>query len=213
MSQASTLHFLEELARSLVQQFGPRCEAAVHDLTVPDRRRSIAAIENGQISGRTVGDGPSPLMLEALRGGRGPREDHVCGLRRTRDGKMLKSSVCFYRDEAGAPTAALELSYDISLLLSMEEDLRQFTAPQSLQAPEGPVRSVNVLLDELIEESVRRVGRPVALMSKDDKVEAVRFLEQSGAFLITKSTEKICKFFHVSKYTLYNYIDEVREGR
>ena len=213
MSQASTLHVLEELARSLVRQFGPRCEAAVHDLTVPDRCRSIAAIENGQISGRAVGDGPSPLMLEALRGGRGPREDHVCGLRRTRDGKMLKSSVCFYRDEAGAPAAALEISYDISLLLSMEEDLRQFTAPQPLQTPEGPVRSVNVLLDELIEESVRRVGRPVALMSKDDKVEAVRFLEQSGAFLITKSSEKICKFFHVSKYTLYNYIDEAKDGR
>ena len=40
---------------------------------------------------------------------------------------------------------------------------------------------------------------------------AVQFLNDTGAFLITKSGDKVCKFFGISKYTLYSYIDEAKE--
>ena len=33
------------------------------------------------------------------------------------------------------------------------------------------------------------------------------FWNESGAFLITKSGDKISKYFGISKYTLYSYID------
>ena len=58
------------------------------------------------------------------------------------------------------------------------------------------------MLDELIEQSVALVGKPVALMNKDDKVRAIRFLNESGAFLVTKSGDKVAKYFGISKYTL-----------
>ena len=67
------------------------------------------------------------------------------------------------------------------------------------------------LLDELIAQSVKIVGKPVALMTKEDKVKAIQFLNETGAFLITKSGDKVCKFFGISKYTLYSYIDEAKE--
>ena len=51
------------------------------------------------------------------------------------------------------------------------------------------------LLDELIDQSVALVGKPVAMMTKEDKVKAVQFLNDTGAFLITKSGDKVCKFF------------------
>ena len=63
------------------------------------------------------------------------------------------------------------------------------------------------MLDELIEQSVQQVGKPVALMNKDDKVRAIQFLNGAGAFLVTKSTDKVAKYFGISKYTLYSYID------
>ena len=44
-------------------------------------------------------------------------------------------------------------------------------------------------------------------MTKDDKIQAIQFLNRSGAFLITKSGDKISKYFGISKYTLYSYID------
>ena len=57
------------------------------------------------------------------------------------------------------------------------------------------------------------VGKPVALMTKEDKVKAIRFLNDSGAFLITKSGQKACAYFGISKYTLYSYIDEAKAAR
>ena len=63
------------------------------------------------------------------------------------------------------------------------------------------------MLEELIQQSVTLVGKPVALMNKDDKVRAIQFLNQNGAFLVTKSGDKVAKYFGISKYTLYSYID------
>ena len=61
---------------------------------------------------------------------------------------------------------------------------------------------------------VAMVGKPVALMNKEDKVRAIRFLNQNGAFLVTKSGDKIAKYFGISKYTLYSYIDtKQQEGK
>jgi predicted transcriptional regulator YheO len=57
------------------------------------------------------------------------------------------------------------------------------------------------------------VGKPVALMNKDDKVRCIQFLNQHGAFLITKSGDKVAKYFGISKYTLYSYIDAKQEEK
>ena len=58
----------------------------------------------------------------------------------------------------------------------------------------------------------KMIGKPVALMNKADKVRAIRFLNESGAFLVTKSGDKVAKYFGISKYTLYSYIDANKDG-
>ena len=75
------------------------------------------------------------------------------------------------------------------------------------QSEPEKIINVNNVLSELIEQSVALVGKPVALMNKDDKVRAIRFLSDAGAFLVTKSGDKVAKYFGISKYTLYSYID------
>ena len=49
-------------------------------------------------------------------------------------------------------------------------------------------------------------------MNKEDKVKAIRFLSENGAFLVTKSGDKVAKYFGISKYTLYSYIDDSKTG-
>ena len=46
-----------------------------------------------------------------------------------------------------------------------------------------------------------------------DKMRAIGFLSQNGAFLVTKSGDKIAKYFGISKYTLYSYIDKQQEEK
>ena len=212
MLSASTLQFLFQLAKGISRQFGPNCEVVVHDLDSNDPNSSIVAIENGHVTGRKVGDGPSHVVLEALRSGRENLTDHLSYLARTKDGKILKSSTIYVRDDDGEAIGIFAINYDITLMLAMEENLKQFTATdQDQREPERISRNVGDLLDELIEQSVKIVGKPVALMTKEDKVKAIQFLNETGAFLITKSGDKVCKFFGISKYTLYSYIDEAKE--
>ena len=45
------------------------------------------------------------------------------------------------------------------------------------------------------------------MMTKEDKIKAIQFLNNAGAFLITKSGDKVSKQFSISKYTLYSYMD------
>ena len=203
--------FCVSLAKGIARQFGPNCEVVVHDLCTEELENSIVAIENGHISGRRVGDGPSHVVWEALKADPGKLEDRLAYLTRTEDGKILKSSTIFIRDNEGKVVGIFAINYDITLMKAMEDQLRVFTATDvPSEEPETMTHNVNDLLEELIKQSAKLVGKPVALMNKEDKVKAIRFLNDSGAFLITKSGQRVCNFFGISKYTLYSYIDEAK---
>ena len=51
------------------------------------------------------------------------------------------------------------------------------------------------------------------MMNKEDKIRAIRFLNDRGAFLISKSGPKVCKYFGISTYTLYSYLDEIKSSQ
>ena len=206
-TENSKLELLRQVAAGIAAQFGSNCEVAIHDLS-RDPDRSIVFIANGHVSGRKVGDGASNVVMEQLRTQDPEPRDHLCYLTKTPDGKILKSSTVYIRDRKGKVSAILAINYDISRLILMEEALHDLTSTGE-EVPSEPERITNVsdLLDELIQQSVALVGKPAAVMNKDDKVRAIQFLSQNGAFLITKSGDKVAKYFGISKYTLYSYID------
>ena len=208
------LDFYKRLAHALALQFGSGCEVVVHDLEAADPSHSIVAIENGHVTGRKLGDGPSHVVLEALHAGDAQIEDRLAYLTRTADGKVLKSSTVFIRDERGHAVGIFAVNFDITVLRAAQDTIGELigTEPSESREPEPIVRSVADLLDDLIEQSVELVGTPVALMTKEEKVRAIRYLNDTGAFLITKSGPKVCKYFGISKYTLYSYLDEARNG-
>lgn len=209
MMQELSLEALRRIAHGLALQFGSNCEVVVHSLADCDIDHSIVVIENGHVTGRKLGDGPSHVVLEALQQGDAV-SDHLGYLTRTKDGKILKSSTIYLRGADGHLQYILAINFDITGLLMFDSSLKPLlsTADEPEQKePERIVQSVGELLDELIEQSTRLVGKPVALMTKEDKIRAIQFLNKAGAFLITKSGDKISKYYGISKYTLYSYID------
>ena len=206
----SKLRMLKQIAAGLAAQFGPNCEIVVHDLAASQVEHSIVHIENGHVSGRKVGDGPSKIVMEQLMSGKTDPQDQLAYLTRTPDGKILKSSTIYVHDTAGNVTGILSINFDISALLMVENAIGTITAtPARAREEQQRITVINVsdVLEDLIEQSVALVGKPVALMNKEDKVRAIQFLSSHGAFLITKSGDKVAKYFGISKYTLYSYID------
>ena len=211
---AKLLDLLEQIAKAIAAQFGSNCEVVIHELSGKSAYSSIVAIENGHVTGRKVGDGASHVAMEQVRNADAQPMDHLSYLTKTPDGKILKSSTMYIRGKGGKVVAILGINYDISSLLMVEGAVHELidTKDQTQSEPEKIV-NVNELLDELIAQSVALVGKPVALMNKEDKMRAIGFLSQSGAFLVTKSGDKIAKYFGISKYTLYSYIDKQQEEK
>ena len=89
---ARLLEMLSQIAKGIASQFGPNCEVVVHEISEKSAYSSIVAIENGHVSGRKVGDGPSHVVLEQIGHDNDQVSDQLCYLTRTKDGKTLKSS-------------------------------------------------------------------------------------------------------------------------
>ena len=205
---------LKQVAKGIAGHFGSSCEVVIHELSERSADSSIVAIENGHVSGRKAGDGPSHIVLEQLGQEDPDAEDQIGYLTRTPDGKILKSSSIYIRDGQGKIAAILGINFDISALQMFENALHEIISPDQHEQKEPERITLNVadLLEDLIRQADELVGKPVALMTKDDKVKAIRYLSKSGALMITKSGDKIAKHFGISKYTLYSYLDNSKTG-
>ena len=203
------LELLKQMAHTIAMQFGKDCEVIIHDLTSKDMDHTIVHIENGHVTKGKLGDGPSAVVLETLHRDPEDIKDHYAYQIKTSDGKILKSTTTFVKGEDGEVHYIVAINYDISALLMIDASLQSLihVEEQKQDEPTAIVGNVHDMLDSLIEQSVSLVGKPAALMNKEEKVRAIQFLNDAGAFLITKSGDKVAKYFGISKFTLYSYID------
>ena len=202
------IEFYKRLARSLALQFGPNCEIVVHDLETENMDHSIVVIENGHVSGRKLGDGPSHIVLESMH----ENATEVHDLTKTADGKLLKSSTIYIRDDAGNPVGIMGINFDITLMKAFERSLDALTGTgnKGYTVPEPITKNIGDLLEDLLRECEQYVGKPAALMTKDERIRAIGYLDRRGAFLISKSSERACEFFGISKYSFYSYLNEAK---
>ena len=206
--ETKRLETLKQIANGIAAQFGSNCEVVIHEINSSWMDHSIVYIVNGHVSGRKIGDGASQVVLEQMLNQDAQPRDHLSYLTKTPDGKILKSSSIYIRNSRGIVVAILAINYDVSGLMMIHRTIDDMlTTNDKVQAEPERIINVNNVLDELIDQSVALVGKPVALMNKDDKIRAIQFLNESGAFLVTKSGDKVAKYFGISKYTLYSYID------
>jgi predicted transcriptional regulator YheO len=199
--------FLTSLVRGIAAQFGDNCEVVLHDLTRP-YDSTIVAIENGHVTGRKVGDPGTNLGLELLRG-QSDDGNKINYVTQTKDGRILRSTSLYMRNNEGTVIGSICINYDITELMIAEKTLQSLTA-SGLQpeVKESFVTNVSDLLDQLIQEAQEHIGKPVAAMSKEDKTRLIQLLDKKGAFLIKKAGERICSYLNISKYTLYSYLEE-----
>lgn len=209
----SRLKLLKQIAYGIAAEFGDNCEVVVHDLSKRHINNSIVFIVNGHITDREIGGGASPAVLDALKTHSGELHDQYAYLTRTDNGRILKSTTIYIKEDDGTPRYALGINYDITNLVAFEGAIKSLTDSRNEKGevvneiPRHIPQDVNALLDELIEQSVALVGVPVPFMTKNDKIKAINYLNDAGAFLITKSGDKVSKYFGISKYTLYSYVD------
>lgn len=208
MNNNSSLDFLKRLAKGISAQFGRNCEVVIHDISSGLVDYPIVFIENGHVTHRTTSTSASRVVLNALKQVPDSLEDELNYITTTHDGKILKSSTIYIRDNENKPIGIFSINYDITELTIAKNCIDSLIShKEDIEDANKIPQNVNQLLDDLLEESVKKIGKPVALMSKEEKIQAIQFLNDAGAFLITKAGDKTANFFGISKYSIYNYID------
>lgn len=202
---------LTRIIKMIAEQFGGRCEVVLHDLT-KDYNHTIAAIENAHITGREVGGSGSNLGLPVLTGKK-KVGDVYNYITHTKDGKVLRSSTTFLRDNANEVIGTICINYDISDLLLMENIMKDVVMYPDFKTdvePEVFANNVGEILNHLTSQCQEYVRKPVVQMTKEDKIKAIEFFDNKGAFLISKAGDHIREYLNISKFTLYNYLEVAR---
>lgn len=197
---------LKPLTKAIVELFGPNCEALIHD--VADLEHSIVWIE-GDVTHRKIGGPITDVGLEQLR--QSPLEDSFTYISNTSDGRLLKSTSVLFRDQKGELLVSLSINLDITALRTAEHVLHSITQYGSeAQYSEHFSDDINEILDSILFECEREIGKSTAAMNKEEKVLLVQKMDTRGAFQIKKAASLIAKRLGVTRYTVYNYLNEAR---
>lgn len=203
--------------RALATAAGPTVEVVLHNLDGADvdLGHTIVAIENGHVTGRTVGGPSTSLGLDVMKDRRGDH-DAFGYTAYTSDGRELRCSSVYFRNAVGDIIASLCINVDLSPLQQARNMLAAIlpAAEQPADAPKEHFGTDLVaVMDSMISDAIREIGRPVENMSRDDKITVLERLDQRGATQMRKSVEAIAKRLGISRVTAYSYLDEARARR
>lgn len=211
------LEQLKQIAHGLAMQFGESCEIVIHDVKAKELEGTVVCIENGAITNRKVGDGPSHVVLDAIKNDGKDVADRYGYLTRTQDGRVFRSTTIYLHDEEGAVTYAFCINTDVTDLVDLQQVVNRLIVKADVsesltKAPaERITKSVADLLEDLLEQAVICAGTTPALMTKAERMQAIKYLNDAGAFLISKSADKIADFFGISKFTLYSDLNTIKD--
>ena len=221
LERRQLMQALQPVVQMLGHIVGHHIEVVLHDLTRPET--SIVAITNGHVSNRRVGSsilsGPKDdngflAAKQALsEGGEAVHSVVDSYATLTRSGQRLKSSTVIFRDADGEPFAALCLNADHSLIEAAHAWLGRLLQPIGAAPPAGGEEpEMDTLMKEIISDAVRRLGKPVSVMNRQEKIQAVQAMMQRGLFIVKGGVERAAGALGVSRFTIYNYLEALRAG-
>lgn len=198
------------VADMLVQTYGPTCEVILHDLSDP--QHSVVYVANGTVTDRTVGQSFDQLVKQVILSS-SLKDNFVANYYFTAgNGKRIRSSTLLIRGENDGLEGALCINIDMEPVYRQMELLNLYLpespskAEQPAQEPEQHVaQMVTALIDNIIGSSV------IDSMSREERVEKVRFMDAKGIFLMKGSVEQVAQKLGINKVTVYSYLDEIRK--
>ena len=183
------------------ETFGPDCEVVLHDFNHP--KSSVVMVVNGEVTGRHVGQTFNDCLNNYIK--------------HSKDGKLLKCSTSLLRNQSGEVVGAICINYDLSRHMQIKKQMDDFCRGIDLEAKEESAdllgEGVSDILRQILDRTISDAGIPVSAMSRQDKMDIVRFLDEKEVFSIKGSVEELAKQLAVSRYTIYNYLDEVRNRK
>lgn len=201
---------LSRVARAIVATVGMQCEVVVHDLRNPDH--TLIAI-SGNLTGRTVG-APVPDTEFLPRNLAAFQDDVIRQPAKTPRGRELISSTVWVRDTTGNIVGAICINMDFNDLRHARDLLNRALADIET-APEAEVletfaTSPQDFVEIALRGAIRKVGKPLHRLNRQDKIAIIAALEQAEVFRFSQSIEIVMEQLGISRASIYAYLKEIR---
>ncbi|MBM7560743.1 helix-turn-helix transcriptional regulator [Fusibacter tunisiensis] len=199
------------VAKGIAETFGSNCEVVIHDFS--NIEQSIVAIFNGHVTGRTLETRMSESILEKINKHQDGYDVYNYTGKSTL-GRELKSTTTFIRNFEDEIIGCMCINFDITDILSARNLLNELSKVDEEETIViGEINKINDVLYDIVENTIHKFGRPVIYLNKDEKVSIVKDLEDKGVFLIKGAIDYVANSLQVSRYTIYNYLDGIRDTK
>lgn len=219
------------LVEFLGQTLGPDYEVVLQDLT--SENKSIIAIANGHISGRSVGSPLTNAALQMLSSRLYETRDYLANYKGiAENGHILRSSTMFIKDESGTPIGMLCINFDDSRFNELHERLLATIHPASFRGnapvfqktlsvsntthPEEPIQitesfpmDINSLMKKIFEDCTSTLVTPVDRLNQFERKEIIGKLNEQGLFKLKGAISFVARKFSCSTATIYRYLSEI----
>jgi predicted transcriptional regulator YheO len=207
-SADAVLDALRPVIDGLAATFGPMCEVVLHDYRQGEQ--SVVAVA-GAVTGRTVGGALSEIGLAVLAQGDAAAND-LNYLTRTPDGRLIKSSTMPLRDGDGHVFGALCVNVDVTALRQAGDVL---TALAGTLPAQVPATTFSDEFDDVVDALVRAEevarGRPVAALTRAERLALLRALDQRGVFTVRNAVPRLAERLGMSRSGVYADLNESRK--
>ena len=207
---AHQLDTLIQLAEGMRALLGERCEAVIHDFK--NISKSVVYV-SGNITKRSVGAPITDMAFKLLNEFGDDVPDKLGYKSITEDGKVLKCSTMFIRNNEGKVVGSFGINYDVTDFINLSTLFADYTNLSS-SANGSQARyahNMQETMESLIDQAVGDFGKTAAAMKREDRKEVVGRLEKSGVFMIKGAVQYLAKLLGTSRYTIYSYLKEIRE--
>ncbi|WP_462411529.1 helix-turn-helix transcriptional regulator [Neobacillus sp. Marseille-QA0830] len=213
------------LVEFLGSVMGSHCEIVLHD--VSNVENSIVAISNSHISNRKVGGSLTDLALKVLKNKSNLEKDFLINYSgKTQDGKIVRSSTFFIKDDIGDVVGMLCVNMDVSQLVNTRnlidtlingsQDLPSnglYLNGKSLEESEKPIEDFHTSIEDLTTSIILQTLSEAKIspdrMSPDEKMEIVKQLNEKGVFLIKGAVAEVAVHMCTSEATIYRYLNKI----
>ena len=211
---------MRPVVKMLGSMLGSNVELVLHDLTTLDH--SVIGIANGHVTGRSIGSsvlsGPkddqsfAAVMEEMNVRGRAIHALVENYSTQNASGQRLRSSSVIFRDSNGEPFAALCLNADMAPFEAAHTWLERIlhTKPVTAEPLPSSEPEMDVLMKEIIDDAVHKLGKRVSMMSKEEKIYAVQVMMRRGLFIVKGGVPRAAAALGVTRHSIYNYLEEVK---
>lgn len=193
-------------------QFGNQCEVILHDFSNYDS--SIVAMV-GNITDRDLCAPLTDFVIEILQKEGNDAEDQI-GYLTYFKGKPFRCSTMFIRDGEQV-IGCMCINYCVQDFLTLKKVADNFLSDTSILKPVQKFKQEYFAqnIDDFVENTIQKVlvekGEDLTRLTKDERIELIRELDQKGVFLVKGTVETLAERMNMSKYTIYSYIEKAKK--